>query len=96
MAERSGFEDAFRSRIVVLLLENHDIEDGWRGTTASLAIRKSVAMESTVFCRGENEQVVVKGAINKGNVIYIYIYISFFGKTCGVYEMEIVRLDRLE
>lgn len=72
MAERSGFEDAFRSRIVVLLLENHDIEDGWRGTTASLAIRKSVAMESTVFCRGENEQVVVKGAINKGNVIYIY------------------------
>lgn len=94
MAERSSFEDAFRSRIVVLLLENHDIEDGWRGTTASLAIRKSVAMESTVFCRGENEQVVVKGAINKGNVIYIYI--SFFGKTCGVYEMEIVRLDRLE
>lgn len=65
MAERSGFEDAFRSRIVVLLLENHDIEDGWRGTTASLA------MESTVFCRGENEQVVVKGAINKENVIYI-------------------------
>lgn len=29
-------------------------------------------MESTVFCRGEDEQVVVKGAINKGNVIYIY------------------------
>lgn len=92
MAERSDFEDAFRSRIVVLLLENHDIEDGWRGTTASLAIRKSVAMESTVFCRGENEQVVVKGAINKGNVIYIYKLLW----ENGVYEMEIVRLDRLE
>lgn len=37
-------------------------------TTGSLAIRKIVAMASPVFCRGENEEVVVKGAIKKGGI----------------------------